>query len=114
MAEVRVTQCPAHSDGRWVQVEGCVGAATCCRTRGGGESGEADGVVAGTTGRQARPSRRRGRSGCRPRAALLGQALAATVDYPDRVAALTRLPEPNRRRLEAIAREVRAQLAPAA
>lgn len=47
-------------------------------------------------------------------AVLLGQGLAATADYPDRVAALTRLPEPNKRRLEAIAREVRGRLAPAA
>jgi len=57
-----------------------------------------------------------GALGIRPdeRAALLGRALAATTDYPDRVAALARLPEPNKRRLESIAREVRAQLAPAA
>ncbi len=48
------------------------------------------------------------------RAALLARALAATADYPDRVAALIRLPEPNQRRLEAIARQVRGRLASAA
>ncbi|NCO56898.1 MAG: HipA domain-containing protein [Deltaproteobacteria bacterium] len=47
-------------------------------------------------------------------AALLASALTATADYPERIAALTRLPEANKQRLQAIAREVRAQLAPAA
>ena len=47
-------------------------------------------------------------------AALLGRALGATADYPDRVAALSRLPEANKQRLEAIARDLRKRLAPAA